>query len=329
MEEFENIEKFKSLVEYEIKRLDSVIDQFYSQIIPVQFYLYGSILSVLIFLSQFINGIEQTNRDNFIITLLLIITVIAFLYIVLFPIILSPLIRKFLNKFKDKTLLFPLIKNVSYSEVLKENIRDRELYRSKYIFPHMMVLILLHGFLGILILTPYYLDNTSIKKWDFAYNWVVYIVLTDIVTLIGVFTAHESIDKLLFDRENLTSGMKLADFSKTSKIQISFFLLIMLILIIWLILFPIFLYYLPFDFLIQNYAIFINVANENLFLFILIFVITLIAISSSRELIGKKYKVEVLLLKQEKYREIRRQLYESKEADINALKKEFISNAPW
>lgn len=108
MEEFEDIEKFKSIVEYEINRLDSVIGSLYSQIIPVQFYLYASILSVLILLSQFINDInEKTKRDNFIITLLLVITAIAFSYIVLFP-ILSALISKFLNRFKDKILLVPL-----------------------------------------------------------------------------------------------------------------------------------------------------------------------------------------------------------------------------
>jgi hypothetical protein len=329
MEEFEDIEKFKSIVEYEINRLDSIIGSLYSQINTVQFYLYASILSVLIFLSQFINDInEQTKRDTFIITLLLVITVIAFSYLILFP-ILSALISKFLNKFKDKILLVPLIENVPYNEVLKENIRDRELFRSNLLIPNMIVLFLLHIFFGILVLSPYYSDNITIIKWDKAFYWFAYFVPTDILILFGMFAATEPIYELLFDSKNLISNMKTANFSKASILKKLFILIIIVLLSIWLILYPIFLYYLTFDFLINNYGSFINIANENLFLFILIFFITLIAISSSGELIGKNYKLKVLNLKQEKYREIRRQLYVSKEVEINALRKEFFINAPW
>lgn len=329
MEAVKDIEEFRHIIEYEINRLDNIINSLYSQIIPVKFYLYASILSVLIFLSQFINDVNnETKETNLYIILLLTITAIAFSFIVFLP-ILSALISKFLNMFKDKNLLIPLINNTSYAEVLKENIRDQELYRTKIIIPNMILLFVLHIFFGILILSPYYLDNITIIKWDKAFYWVAYFVITDILIFIGLFMGINILHDILFNFKKLLSNLKCADFSKTSRKQKTGIFMVIFFIFIWLILYPFFWYYLTFDFLIMNVNSFINMANSNLFLFILVLFITLIAITSCTNLIGKNYKVGVLTLKQEKYREIRRQLYKSDEIDIHSLWKDFVLNAPW
>lgn len=319
-----SIIEFKDLIEYEINRLDSIINSIHSQIIPVKFYLYASILSVLIFLSQFINEINsKMEKDNIITLLLLTITAIAFSLIVFLP-ILSSLISMFLRLFKDKTLLIPVIKNVPYQEVLNKNIRDRELFRSEILIPKIKILFILHTFFGILILSPYYLDNITIIKWDKAFYWVAYFLITDIIIFIGLFVGIKTLYEVIFDFKNLIRNIISTDLSTKSGKQKLVAIFIIIFTFLWIMFYPFFWYYLTFEFLKINYGNFVSIININLFLVLLIFFISLVAITSLADLIGKNYKVKILLLKQVKYREIRRVLYESKEPNIKFLMEEFI-----
>ena len=321
MEEFEDditLTKFKYIIEYEINRLDSVISNFISEINSIEFHLYASVLSVLIFLSQFVSNINNTvERNNMTITLFLIVTAIAFSIFALLPFTSR-------NRTVD-----PVVKNISYQEVLKDSTRDKEIYKEKLLIPNIKILFFLHILFGFLILSPYYLDTITIIKWDMAFNWVAYFVTTDIITYFVFFTKNETLNDWLFDIKAAIESLKNIDLSKSSKKKKTLIILVIILCLIWLFLYPIFWYYLTFDFLIINSNSIILMANKNYFLFILILFITFFAINSKNKLIIKNYKKEILTLKQEKYREIRRQLYEVKEPDIQSLWQEFKLNAPW
>lgn len=325
MEESDNnvtLKEFKHIIEYEISRLDNIINSYYSQIIPVEFYLYGSILSILIFLTQFISDIkEKAEKDEITIILLLVITAIAFSFFAIIPIF---------GSIKTKSQIqTPLVKNVPYEKVLKENVRDKEIFKAKLLIPNAIILFFFHALFGFLILSPYYLDNISIVKWNKAYYWVFYFVITDIIVLISLFIKNEILYNLLFDFKNLLTNIRNIDFSRLARKQKSIIILAIFFMLVWLIFYPVFWYYLTFDFLRINIVNFTKIANENIFLFFLICFSTIIAIIKGNELIFKKYRIEVLQFKQEKYREIRRELYESTEPKITPLWNEFILNAPW
>ena len=276
------------------------------------------ILSLNIFLSN--NNSDANNLIDILISTSFLVAIILFIYSN-YRFIISRIFPKIARK--------PIIKNISYSEVLKINTDDRRTYLSNILSNGLNINFIIQILFAISMIAPIILPSVRISVWDKSVLWIAYFLLYDILSILifPLINKNTTYSDFLFDSDFVSNLQnELLNIKKWKLISIFFILIFGLFLIlsylyVWIIL--------TIQYILFNLDYLLIMIGEAPFIYLIIFIITSYFIHSINEFISHKYKYKILVLKQEKYREIRRKLYETNSPYIEDLWFDFTLNAPW
>lgn len=224
----------------------------------------------------------------------------------------------------------PVVDNISYNEVLKVNMDDRKVYLSNIFGSALNVNLLVHMLFGFSMISPFIWPFLGIPQWDKSIVWISYFLIYDVLSffIFSTMLKEGTYTDFIFNNIDTMTTLR-KKIPKTKKIKMFLIFVVLLVGIFLIVLYIFFWIVLTFQFILFNFGYAKMVVGEAPFVHSIVFIITLYFINSLNEYIGYKYKCQVLILKQEKYREIRRKLYESKHSSLDELWAEFIANAPW
>jgi hypothetical protein len=307
--------EFKHLIEFEINRLDGIISSLQSNISQIEIAIIGAILAVVLSLNIYIKN--KSDLIVILISMFFFVAIILFIYSnYLFIIsIIAP-------KVPEKQI----VKNVPYGEVLEKDMFDRKAYVSNMFGSSQYFFLTQHIFFGISMIAPFIWPYLKLSIWDMSILWVVYFSIFDILSLIFISLCNK--EKKWTD----IIFLKNIDLSNPKNLKIKatlLFLTLIILAIFFVILYLYFAYILTMRYIIYNINYLNIFVTQTPFVFIITLLITLYLISSVPRYVTFKYKSQILDLKQQKYREIRRQLYESENPDLETLFSEYEFNAPW
>ena len=219
----------------------------------------------------------------------------------------------------------PIVKNVPYNVVLKINMEDRKTYLANIFEPILKVNLSMQILFIISMVSPFIWQSLGISVWDKSIQWISYFMVFDIILLLffNRFYMDKTYTDILFDREGVLSDLKNIKSIKKSSLFYA------LVLIIFVIVYPYFWFILTSQYILLNINYLFLKFNELPFAYLVVLLTTWLFIKLEDEYINYKYHMQVLALKQEKYRDIRRELYESDNPNVESLWSEFKLNAPW
>jgi len=304
-------DEFKHIIEFEINRLDAVISSLQSSIAQIKFAFMGSLFAVLLSLGVFIKN--TYNLIDILVSISFFIASILFVYSN-FSYIKTLLLPKVTGK--------PIVKNVPYDVVLKINMEDRKTYLANFFEPILKVNLSMQTLFISSMVSPFIWESTGLSVWDKSIQWISYFIILDVILILFFhrFYKEKTYTDILFDKDRILSVLK----NRKSILCLStllVFLLIISYLYFWLILTS--------QYILLNINYLFLKFNELPFVYLVVLITTWFFINLGGEYINYKYHMQVLVLKQEKYRDIRRELYESENPDVESLWSEFKLNAPW
>ena len=283
----------------------------------------GSILAVILSFNIFIsnNNNDTSNLIDIIISTSFLVAIILFLYSN-YRFIISRIFPKIGRKV--------IVKNISYSKVLKIDIDDRRTYLSNIMHNNLNIYITIQTLFAISMIAPIIFPSLRISVWDKSILWIGYLLLYDILSILifPLINKNKTYSDFIFDSNFILNLQNKLFNIKTG----SQFILILFILLFGLFLILSYLYVwfiLTIQYILFNVDYLTIMIREAPFIYSIIFIITIYFIHSINEYISHKFKYQILLLKQEKYREIRRKLYETNNPYIEDLWADFILNSPW
>lgn len=312
-------DEFRHLIEFEINRLDVIITSLQSSIIQIKLAFIASILAVILSLNLFVK--DAYNLIDVLVSLSFFIAIILFIYSS-YQVIISRIIPKIIEK--------PIVKNVSYHEVLKKDMADRRTYLSNILGTDFKLNLIMQLFFGFSMISPFIWPSLGQSIWDKSILWVSYFLISDVITLFtfSSFFKKKTHTDFLFDKDTVISDLR-KSLTSIKKIYLFFVLLILVLVFLYIVSYLYFWFILTTRYILFNIIYLITKFKEMPLLFLIVFVITLYFIDSINEYINYKYRFQILSLKQNKYREMRRELYEAENPNLENLLSEFKLNAPW
>lgn len=229
-----------------------------------------------------------------------------------------------------KIVIKSIVENQSYNEVLKVNMDDRKVYLSNIFRNALNINFLLQILFGFSMISPFIWPFLGIPQWDKSIIWIIYFLIFDVFSIIifSTMLKDKTYTDIIFNNIHSMSTLR-KEIPKSKKMK-KFLIIVILLSGIFLIFSYLFFWFvLTSQFILFNFGYSLIMVGEEPFVHSIVFIITLYFINSLNEYIGHKYKCQILILKQEKYREIRRKLYESNHSSLDDLWAEFIANAPW
>lgn len=310
--------EFKHIIEFEINRLDAIIGSIQSSISQIKFAFIGSLFAVILALDVFIKN--TYNLIDILISISFFIASILFVYSN-FSLIFSLTKSLILPKVTGK----PVVKNVPYNVVLKTNMEDRKTYLANFFEPILKINLSMQILFIISMVSPFLWQSLGLSVWDKWVRWISYFVLFDaiIILFLPYFYKEKAYTDFLFDRDSVVLDLKNIKSIK----PINLFLV--LVLFLFIVVYPYFWFILTSQYILLNINYLFVKFNELPFVYLVVLIVTWFFIKLVDEYTNHKYHMQVLVLKQEKYRDIRRELYESNNPDVKSLWSEFKLNAPW
>ncbi len=309
-----NRDEFKHIIEFEINRLDVITGSLQTNITQIKLAFIGSFFAVVLALNIFIKN--TYNLIDILISISFFIASILFI-ISTISLIKSTIMRKDIGK--------PNVKNIPYDAVLKTNIDDRKIYLANFFEPILKIYLSMQIFFIISMISPYIWQSLDLSIWHKSIQWVSYFIILDVILLsnFNLFYKEKESTDFLFDRESIISKLNNIKSVKKSK------LIYPIALIIFILAYPYFWFILTSQYILSNINYLFLKFNELPFVYMVVFITTWFFINLNDEYVNQKYHTKVLVLKQEKHRDIRRELYESEKPDLEILWSEFKLNAPW
>ncbi|MFA4935972.1 MAG: hypothetical protein WC568_09065 [Candidatus Methanoperedens sp.] len=306
--------EFKHIIEFEINRLDVIIGSLQSNINQIRFAFIGSLFAVILALGVFIKN--MSNLIDILITISFFIASMLFIYS---------------NFSYVKALILPqvsakpIVKNVPYNVVLKTNMEDRKTYLANFFEPILKINLSMQILFIISMVSPFIWQSLGLSVWDKWIQWISYFVFFDaiIILFLPYFYKEKAYTDFLFDRDSVMSDLK--NIKSIKSINLCF----VLVLFLFIIVYPYFWFILTSQYILLNINYLFVKFNELPFVYLIVLITTWFIIKLGDEYTNYKYHMQVLVLKQEKYRDIRRELYESNNPDVESLWSEFKLNAPW
>lgn len=206
---------------------------------------------------------------------------------------------------------------------------DRKTYLANFLEPFLKINLSIEMLFIISMIAPFVWQSLGISIWDKSILWVSYFIFLDILLLFfyPLFYKEKSFTDFLFDKDKIASDIK--NLQSIKKIYLGLILLILLLGALLIISYLYFWFILTPQYILFNLNYLLMKFNELPFVYLVVLLTTGFFINLTNESIYYKYKMQVLVLKQEKYRDIRRELYESENPNLENLMSEFKLNAPW
>lgn len=309
-------DEFKHIIEFEINRLDAVIISLQSNIAQIKFAFIGSVFAVILSLGIFINNIH--NLIDIFVSISFFIASLLFIYSN-YSYIKNLVLPKVTGK--------PIVKNDPYDKVLKTNMEDRKIYIANFFEPILKMNLSMQILFIISMSSPFIWQSLGLSVWDKSIQWISYFLFFDFIILLIFHRIYgdKVFTDIIFDRDSILFDLKNIKSISIKKTHLFYSIILMLFLIAY----PYFWFILTSQYILLNINYLSVKFIELPFVYLSVLITTWFFINLSDEYIQDKYHMRVLVLKQEKYRDIRRELYESENPNVESLWSEFKLNAPW